>query len=111
MKSPAMKSLAVVVVLLAAMTWAKARSTANVVGGAQYAATSSIVGGGGGGSLDLPTGKLPLTQVHRGAAAVDHECQIGKEHVFGHAPEFETGNPCHGMHQLVRHRVQERVHI
>ena len=43
MKSPAVKSLAVVVVLLAAMTWAKARSTANVVEGAQYAATSSVV--------------------------------------------------------------------
>jgi len=60
MKSPAVKSLAVVVVLLAAMTWAKARSTANVVESAQYAATSSVVGGGGGGSLDLPTGTLPL---------------------------------------------------
>ena len=55
MKSPAVKSLAVVVVLLAAMTWANARSTANVVEGAQYAATSSVVErGGGGGSLDLP---------------------------------------------------------
>lgn len=60
MKFPAMKSLAVVVVLLAAMTWAKARSTANVVEGAQYAATSKVVGSGGGGSLDLPTGTLPL---------------------------------------------------
>ena len=60
MKSPAVKSLAVVVVLLAAMTWAKARSTANVVGRAQYAARSSIVGGGGGGSLDLPAGTSPL---------------------------------------------------
>jgi hypothetical protein len=61
MKSPAVKSLAVVVVLLAAMTWAKARSTearstANVVEGTQYAATSSVVGG----SLDLPAGTPPL---------------------------------------------------
>ena len=39
MKSQAVKSLAVVAVLLTAMTWAKARSTANVVEGAQYAAT------------------------------------------------------------------------
>ena len=60
MKPPAMKSLAVVVVLLAAMTWAKARTTANVVEGAQYTAMSSVVGGGGGGSLDLPTGRLPF---------------------------------------------------
>ena len=60
MKSPAVKSLAVVVVLLAAMTWAKARSTANVVESTQYAATSSVIGGGGGGSLDLPTGTSPL---------------------------------------------------
>ncbi len=60
MKSPAVKSLAVVVVLLAAMTWAKARSTANVVEGAQYATTSSVVGGGGGGSLDLPAGTPTL---------------------------------------------------
>ena len=57
MKSPAVKSLAVVVILLAAMTWAKARSTANFVEGAQYAATSSLVGGG---SLALPTGTPPL---------------------------------------------------
>ena len=60
MKSPAVKSLAVVVILLAAMTWAKARSIANFVEGAQYAATSSVVGGGGDGSLDLPTGTSPL---------------------------------------------------
>ena len=60
MKSPAVKSLAVVVVLLAAMTWAKARSTANVVESAQYAATSSVVGGAGGGGLALPTGTPPL---------------------------------------------------
>ena len=60
MKSPAVKSLAVVVVLLAAMTWAKARSTANVVEGAQYATTSSVVDGGGGGSLDLPAGTPTL---------------------------------------------------
>ena len=50
----------VVVVLLAAMTWAKARITANVVEGAQYAATFRVVGGGVGGSLDLPTSTLPL---------------------------------------------------
>ena len=60
MKSPAVKSLAVVVIFLAAMTWAKARSTANFVEGAQYAATSSVVGGGGGASLALPTGTPPL---------------------------------------------------
>ena len=52
--------MAVVVILLAAMTWAKARSAANFVEGAQYAATSSVVGGGGGGSLALPTGTPPL---------------------------------------------------
>jgi hypothetical protein len=46
MKSPAVKSLAVVVVLLAAMTWAKARSTANVVEGDQHVATSLVLGGG-----------------------------------------------------------------
>jgi hypothetical protein len=57
MKSPAVKSLTVVVILLAAMTWAKARSTANLVEGAPYAATSSLVGGG---SLNLPTGTPPL---------------------------------------------------
>jgi hypothetical protein len=56
MKSPAVKSLAVVVVLLAAMTWAKARITANVVEGGQYVATSSV----GGGGLDLPTRTPPL---------------------------------------------------
>jgi hypothetical protein len=60
MKSPAVDSLAVVVVLLAAMTWAKARSATNVVEGAQYAATSNVVGGGGGGSLDLPAGTPTL---------------------------------------------------
>jgi hypothetical protein len=60
MKSPAVKSLAVVVILLAAMTWAKARSTANLVAGAQYAATSSVVGTAGGGGLDLPTATPPL---------------------------------------------------
>jgi hypothetical protein len=59
MKSPAVKSLAVVVVLLAAMTWAKARITANVVEGDQYVATSSV-GGDGGGGLDLPTRTPPL---------------------------------------------------
>ena len=45
MKSPAVKSLAVVVVLLAAVTWAKARNTANIVEGNQSVAT---IGGGGG---------------------------------------------------------------
>jgi hypothetical protein len=52
MKSPAVKYLAVVVVLLAAVTWAKARSTANIVDGNQSVAT---IGAGGGGGLDLPT--------------------------------------------------------
>ena len=37
------------VALLSAMTWAKARSTSNVVEGGQTVATSSVVGGGGGG--------------------------------------------------------------
>ena len=46
--------------LLAAMTWAKARSTANFVEGAQYAATSSVVSSAGGGSLDLPMSAPPL---------------------------------------------------
>jgi hypothetical protein len=56
MKSRAVKSLAVVAALLTAMTWAKARSTANVVEGNQYVATSA----GGGGGLDLPTRTPPL---------------------------------------------------
>ena len=48
MKSRAVKSLAVVVTLLAAMTWAKARSTANVVEDrSQMQVTTS-----GGGSAD-----------------------------------------------------------
>jgi hypothetical protein len=53
MKSPAMKYLAVVVVLLTAVTWAKARITANIVESNQSVA--QIGGGGGGGGLDLPT--------------------------------------------------------
>jgi hypothetical protein len=40
MKSPTVKYLAVVVVLLTAMTWAKARSTANIVEGNRYASAS-----------------------------------------------------------------------
>ena len=52
MKSPAVKYLAVVVVLLAAVTWAKARSTANIVESNHSVAT---IGRGGGGGLDLPT--------------------------------------------------------
>jgi hypothetical protein len=46
------KYLAVVVVLLAAVTWAKARNTANIGEGNQSVAT---IGAGGGGGLDLPT--------------------------------------------------------
>jgi hypothetical protein len=57
MKSPTVKSLAVVVVLLAAMTWAKAIGPANVVAGDQYVATASIGGGSGGG---LPMRMPPL---------------------------------------------------
>src|SRR3981081_4611302 len=67
MKSPAVKSLAVVVVLLAAMTWAKARSTANVVEGPQYAATSSVVGGGGGSTP--PIWGQALSDCHRWRSA------------------------------------------
>jgi hypothetical protein len=52
------KSLAVVAVLLTAMTWAKARSTANNVESNQPVATASV--GGGGGGLDLPTRTPPL---------------------------------------------------
>jgi hypothetical protein len=52
MKSPTVKYLAVVVVLLAAVTWAKARNTANIGEGNQSVAT---IGAGGGGGLDLPT--------------------------------------------------------
>jgi hypothetical protein len=58
MKSPAVKSLAVLAVLLAAMTWAKAVGTANVAESNQHAATA--IGGGGGGGLDLPTRTPPL---------------------------------------------------
>jgi hypothetical protein len=57
MKSRAVKSLAVVAVLLTAMTWAKARSNANVIESNQPIATS---GAGGGGGLDLPTRTPPL---------------------------------------------------
>jgi hypothetical protein len=53
MKSPAMKYWAVVVVLLAAVTWAKATNTTNTVEINHSVAT--IGGGGGGGGLDLPT--------------------------------------------------------
>ena len=58
MKSQAVKSLAVVAVLLTAMTWAKARSTANNIESNQPVATASV--GGGGGGLDLPTRTPPL---------------------------------------------------
>jgi hypothetical protein len=58
MKSQAVKSLAVVAVLLTAMTWAKARSAANNVESNQPVATASV--GGGGGGLDLPTRTPPL---------------------------------------------------
>jgi hypothetical protein len=58
MKSQAVKSLAVVAVLLTAMTWAKARSTANNVESNQPVATASV--GGGGSGLDLPTRTPPL---------------------------------------------------
>ena len=58
MKSQAVKSLAVVAVLLTAMTWAKATSTANIVESNQPVATASA--GGGGGGLDLPTRTPPL---------------------------------------------------
>ena len=52
MKSPAVKYLAVVVVLLTAVTWAKATSTANIV---EINHSVATIGGGGGGGLDLPT--------------------------------------------------------
>jgi hypothetical protein len=58
MKSRAVKSLAVVAVLLTAMTWAKARSSANNIESNQPVATASV--GGGGGGLDLPTRTPPL---------------------------------------------------
>ena len=58
MKSRAAKSLAVVAVLLTAMTWAKAISTANIVESNQPVATAGV--GGGGGGLDLPTRTPPL---------------------------------------------------
>jgi hypothetical protein len=58
MKSQAMKSLAVVAVLLTAMTWAKARSTANIVESNRPVVAASV--GGGGSGLDLPTPIPPL---------------------------------------------------
>ena len=58
MKSQAVKSLAVVAVLLTAMTWAKAISTAINVESNQPVATASV--GGGSGGLDLPTRTPPL---------------------------------------------------
>jgi hypothetical protein len=56
MKSQAVKSLAVVVTLLAAMTWAKARSTANVVEDGSQVQVTANAGGGG----QLPTRNTPL---------------------------------------------------
>ena len=56
MKSPGAKSLAVVVILLAVMTWAKARSTANVVEDRSQVQVTASAGGGG----ELPVSITPL---------------------------------------------------
>ena len=55
MKSPGAKSLAVVVILLAVMTWAKARSTANAVEDRSQAQVTASAGGG-----ELPVAITPL---------------------------------------------------